>query len=361
MTKRAILRLALVGASLGPLVGCSLYGLAGAWNGFGATTSAVSTVANERTVYVSGQIRIPEGITSGKTLADLPNLSNLSPLLGVAGMAGVFQYGTAALGRGIQATELANSSVKEASIQFVDCLTGEVVATATSDAGGRYSIQLVFSGTQRAYMAQVILRNRNLQVAGFLAAPLGVNLASPEGKRAGVDLTPSSTMVAYSATLLSEIYPSVNLAQGFVGLTSTRLAAMVMAVAPGPLQNAGIWMDRESRFSSAPSFENLLSTVATSSAVLTSKVKMVSAQVLATDSMLVESPGINAAVLSQMVERIGALKVAPTEAGDLLSAIAAQVDLGRARQDAMPISKALPSLPPLPTPTPAEGANVTLN
>lgn len=364
MTKRTLLRLTLLAAAIGPLVGCSLYGLAGTWNSFGAATSTVSAVATDRLVHVSGQIKIPEGITAGKTIADLPTLSNLSPLLGVAGMAGVFQYATTALGREIQAAAAPGiTTVRDATIQFVDCLTGELVATALSDASGRYTAQLVFAGSQRAYMAQVILRNRNQQVAGFLAAPVGINLATPAGKRADVDLTPSSTMVAYSTTLLSEIYPSVNLGQGFVGLTSSRLAAMVMAVAPSSLQNANLVMDQTSTLASPTSFENLLSTVATASAVLTSEVKKVAAQALATDSLLVESPGTNAAVLGQLVERIAAVKTAPTSTGTqgFLDAIAAEIDLDRVRLEAAPISGTLPSLPPLPTPTPAEGTTVTLN
>ena len=361
MTRRLAWRLFLMIGSVGPLVGCSVYGLMGAWGG--ATTglsSTVSAVANERIAYVSGKIDLPAGITAGKTLADLPALTNLSPMLGVAAMAGVYHYAVASLER-TQATELAASTVTGAPIQFVDCLTGQVAATASTDAQGNYTAKLIFSGSQHAYIAQAILRNADQQVVGFLAAPLGIDLSTPSGKHSGIDLSPSSTMVAYSTALLSEIYPDVNLNQGFVGLPSQRLAAMTQQITPGALQSADTLMNQSSTFGTVDSFEELLSNVATASAVMTSEVKKVAAQALATDSLQVEAPGLNAAILGQLVTRIGAVSSVPAGTQGFLDAIASQVDLNQAKAVGDAIGSTLPSLPPLPAPTPAGGTSVTLN
>lgn len=361
MTRRSLVRLSLLLSTLMPLAGCSVYGFASALGGLSGGRE-VSDVATDRIFNVQGQIRLPQGMTLGQPVHELPALTTVAPLMAVAPMAGVHVYATTAL-REAQAVSFGPGTVRESEIQFVDLVTGEVAATASTDPTGRYSARLTFKGTERPYVAQTILRNKFNQVVGFLAAPLGVDVSTVGGKRAEVDLSPGTTMVAFSSVLLTEAYPSFNLRTGFVGLKSSRLAAMVGTIVPVRLQEAAALLDQSRTLSQATSFDALTSDTATASAVLTFQVKKLAMQALATDSLSVEAPGLNAALLGQMVERIGLL-TSPPAAGSTQSffeTIAQQVDLPSAKSEADQITTALPTLPPLPAPTPADGLDVTFN
>lgn len=358
MTRRSLLRAGLILATVGPLAGCSVYGLASAVGGLTGSGSAVSGLATERIFQVQGQIRLPLDLTASRPLEDLPALTTVAPLMAVAPLAGVHLYGTAAM-REIQG--FGPGTVSEGLIQFVDLVTGDVTATASTDAEGKYAASLIFAGTQRPFVAQTVLRNKYNQVVGFLAAPLGVDVSTVGGKRAQVDLSPATTMVAFSSVLLSETYPDFDLRKGFVGTKSPRLAAMVGQIAPSRLHQAALLLDQSRTLSQAASFGPLLSDSATASAVLTFQVKKLAMQALAANSLTVEAPGVNAAILGQMIERM-ALVTAPPAADStqgFFEAIGQQVDLPSALASGEQIAVTLPSLPPLPTPTPADGLDVT--
>ncbi|HEY9856660.1 MAG TPA: hypothetical protein V6D05_13035 [Stenomitos sp.] len=359
MTRRTLLRLSLGLAVVGPLAGCSVYGFTSALGSLGGQAE-VSDVATSRLFNVEGQIRLPLGLTTGRALQDLPALTTVSPLMAVAPTAGVHVYGTAAV-RETQSIGFASGTVHEAEIQFVDVVTGEVAATASTTVEGKYAARLSFTGTTHPFVAQTILRNQFNQVVGFLAAPLGVDVSTVAGKKALVDLSPASTMVAFSSVLLTEAYPGFDMRKGFVGIRSKRLAAMVSEISPQRLQKAVTLLDQSRTLSQGTSFDSLLSDTATASAVLTFQVKTLAMQALATDSLTVEAPGLNAALLGQMVDRIAAVTTPPAvdSAQGFFQAIAQQVDLPQAKSDGEQLATTLPELPPLPTPTPADGMNVT--
>lgn len=355
MTRRTLLRLSLLLSTIAPLAGCSVYGFASALGGLSGGAS-VSDVATDRIFNVQGQVRLPQALTAGPAVADLPALTTVAPLMTVATAAGVHVYGTQALSFG-------PGTVRETDIQFIDLVTGEVAATASTDAAGQYSARLTFRGTEHPYVAQTILRNRFNQVVGFLAAPMGVDVSTVGGKRAQVDLSPGTTMVAFSSVLLTEAYPSFDLRTGFVGLKSKRLAAMVGTIVPGRLQQAAALLDQSRTLNQAATFDGLTSDTATASAVLTFQVKKLAMQALATDSLSVEAPGLNAAILGQLVDRIASLTTPPAASStqSFFEQIAQQVDLPLAKSEGEQITNALPTLPPLPSPTPADGLDVTLN
>lgn len=360
MTRRTLLRLALTLATVGPLAGCSVYGFASALGGLTGHGAAVSDVATDRLFDLQGQIRLPQTLTMSRPLPDQPALSTVAPLLAVAPMAGVHLFNTSSL-REPQSVSFSPGTVREATIQFIDVVTGKVAATASTDVDGKYAARLTFNGTRHPFVAQTIVRNQFNQVVGFLAAPLGVDVSTVPGKRAQVDLSPASTMVAFSSLLLTEAYPGFDMRKGFEGITSKRLAAMVSAIAPQQLQKASALLDQSRTLNQAASFDALLSDTATASAVLTFQVKTLAMQALATDSLNVEAPGLNAAVLGQMVDRISALTtVPPTDSTKgFFEAIAPMIDLPLAKSEGEQISATLPALPPLPSPTPADGMNVT--
>jgi len=360
MTRRDLLRLALTLATIGPLAGCSVYGFASAFGGMTGSGTSVSGVATDRLFDLKGQIRLPQPLTSGRPLAELPALSTVAPLMAVAPMAGVHLYGTSALYTA-QAVGFGPGTVREAEIQFVDVLTGDVAATVSTDVDGRYAARLNLKGTQHPFVAQTFLRNQFNQVVGFLAAPLGVDVSTVGGKHAQVDLSPASTMVAFSSVLLTEAYPGFDMRKGFAGIKSQRLAAMVSKIDPNRLQQAALLLDQSRTLNQASSFDTLISNTATASAVLTFQVKTLAMQALATDSLTVEAPGLNAALLGQLVERIAAVTTPPAadSTQGFFETIAKQVDLPLAKSEGEQISATLPPLPPLPTPTPADGMNVT--
>lgn len=362
MTRRTTLRLSLFLATVVPLAGCSVYGFTSALGGLTGNGQSVSDVATDRIFNVEGQIRLPQTLTTGRALHELPALTSLSPLMAVAPMAGVHVYGTTSL-RQTQALGFGPGTVREAQIQFVDVTTGEVAATASTDPTGQYSARLVFKGTERPYIAQTVLRNQLNQVVGFLAAPLGVDVSTVGGKRARVDLTPGTTMVAFSSVLLTEAYPTFDLRTGFVGIKSQRLAAMVSTIPPAKLQSAAALLDQSRTLNQATTFDGLTSDTATASAVMTFQVRKLAMEALATDSLAAEAPGLNAALLGQMIERLSTLTSPPVVGStqSFFEAIAQQVDLPLAKSEGDSIGGSLPVLPPLPSPTPADGLDVTFN
>lgn len=362
MTRRTLLRLSLILSTLVPLAGCSVYGFTSALGGLSSNGQSVSDVATDRIFNVQGQIRLPQTLTSSRALHELPALSALTPLMAVAPMAGVHVYGTTAL-REAQSLGFGTGTVREAEIQFVDVTTGQVAATASTDPLGHYAARLVFKGTERPFVAQTVLRNQLNQVVGFLAAPMGVDVSTVGGKRAQVDLTPGTTMVAFTSVLLTETYPTFDLRTGFVGLKSERLAAMVSTLPPARLQSAAALLDQSRTLNQAITFEALTSDAATASAVMTFQVRKLAMQALATDSLTVEAPGLNAALLGQLVDRLASLTSPPVvdSTQSFFEAIAQQVDLPLAKSEGNVISDTLPALPPLPSPTPADGLDVTFN
>lgn len=360
MTHRTFLRLSLLLATVGPLAGCSAYGIFSTLSGLSPSGQTVSDVAADRIFQVQGQVRLPQSLTSARPLAEMPALTTVAPLFAVAPLAGVHVYGAAAVNFQAQTTSFGSGTVRETLIQFVDPETGEISATASTDVDGRYNARLVFKGTDHPFIAQTVLRNQFNQVVGFLAAPMGVDVSKPSGKHGQVDLSPGTTMIAFSSVLLSETYPTFDLRTGFVGVKSKRLAAMVGEVAPNRMQSAAALLDQSRTLSEAGGFDSLLSNTATASAVLTFQVKKLAMQALATDSITVEATGLNAAILGQLVERMALVTAPPAGSTQgFFEAIAQQVDLPSAKSQGEAIADTLPTLPPLPTPTPADGIGVT--
>lgn len=353
MTPRTLASLLSVGLAMGPLVGCSLYGLSAAWDG-ALDRQSTQGVATRRIFEVQGTVRLPAGI-AGAPLAMMPELATGSTLLGVAMVAGVHRYPQA-----LAPVSAADGTVRDAQLQFVDLETGAVVATTSTDARGRYSQRLVFDGTMRPFVVQTLLRNQAGKVVGFLAAPLGVDVREPSGRRAEVDVSAASTMLAFSATLLSEAYASFEPSKGFGGVQSARLASAVRAMPPAKTQAAATLLGQSKTLNSASSFAGLLSDTATASAVLTFEVKKLAMQAMATDSLAVEAPALNSALLGQLVTRMAAIKEPAAGASEgFLTTIAKQVDLEEAKQTSQTEAQVLPTaLPPLPTPTPALGIDV---
>ncbi|MNX90463.1 hypothetical protein D3C86_1225160 [compost metagenome] len=346
---------------LGPLAGCSVYGLASSL-GFGAAESrGTSDLATDRISLLSGRVLVPETIGGATPLAELPALTVVSPLLAVAPLAGVHLYAQRLLPatRATQAAAFGPEGVREALVEFIDLATGEVAATASTGDDGRYSTKLVFKGARHSYMAQTILRNGRDQVVGFLAAPVGVDVSQPVGKRPTLDLSAGSTLVALSTTLLSEAYPTFDLTKGYAGIKSDRLAAMVGAIPPQRIQGAAALLN-QSRTLKAPTFDKLLSDTATASAVMTYEVRKLAQQASGATSITQEAPALNAAILGQLIERLSSLTTPPAadSTEGFFDAIGKEVDLDKARSEADQIKTVLPSLPPLPSPTPAKGVEV---
>lgn len=358
---RFALRMSLLLGVLGPLAGCSVYGLASTL-GFGSTeVRGTSDLATDRVSVLSGRVQVPAALSGAKALADLPALTTVAPLLAVAPLAGVHLYAPSSLGlgRAVQAASFGPEGVRDALVEFVDLETGEVAATASTGVNGLYATRLVFKGARHSYMAQTLLRNGRNQVVGFLAAPVGVDVSQPVGKRPVLDLSPGSTLVALSTTLLSEAYPTFDLSKGYAGIKSGRLAAMVGAIPPHRLQGAASLLN-QSRTLNADSFDKMLSDTATASAVMTYEVRKLAQQATGASSITQESPGVNASILGQIVDSLSNLTTPPaadTTQG-FFEAIGKQVDLGRANTDGDQIETTLPSLPPLPSPTPAKGVEV---
>ncbi|HEY9900476.1 MAG TPA: hypothetical protein V6D00_14970 [Pantanalinema sp.] len=355
---RLALRLGLLLGVLAPLAGCSVYGLASSM-GFGATEGrSTSEIATDRISVLSGHVQVPAALGGTKALAEMSPLTVVSPLLAVAPLAGVHLYAPSSI-RSVQATSFGPEGVREALVEFVDLETGEVAATATTGQDGLYATRLVFKGTRHSYMAQTILRNARGQVVGFLAAPVGVDVSLPVGKRPSLDLSAGSTLVALSTTLLSDAYPTFDMTKGYAGIKSGRLAAMVGTIPPHRLQGAASLLD-QSRTLNADSFDKLLSDAATASAVMTYEVRKLAQQATGAASITEEAPGVNAAILGQLVDRLASLTTPPSadSTQGFFEAVGKQVDLGQARTDGDQIKTALPSLPPLPSPTPAKGVEV---
>jgi hypothetical protein len=188
---------------------------------------------------------------------------------------------------------------------------------------------------------------------------VGADVSEPVGKRPTLDLSAGSTLVALSTTLLSEAYPTFDMTKGYAGIKSGRLAAMVGAIPLHRLQGAARLLN-QSRTLNADSFDRLLSDTATASAVMTYEVRKLAQQATGAASITEEAPGVNAAILGQLVERLSSLTTPPAadSTQGFFEAIGKQVDLDQARTEGETIKTVLPSLPPLPTPTPAKGVEV---
>lgn len=353
MTARALTLLLGIGLSLGPLVGCSLYGLSAALEGLGERQST-SGIATRRIFDVSGTVRLPTSLAT-VPLVSLPELATGSTLLGVAMLAGVHRFPAAVL-----PTTGADGTLRNAQLQFVDLTTGAVVASTSTDLKGHYTQRLVFEGSQRPFVVQLLLRNQAGKVAGFLAAPLGVDVREPAGRKAEVDVSAASTMVAFSATLLSEAYATFDPTQGYAGLASARLAAMVRALPPTRLQAAAALLGASRTLATATSFPALLSDTATASAVMTFEIRKLAMQAQATDSLALESPSLNAALLGQLITRISEAQVPASGTSEgFLGTMAAQINLTEAKAASQADAQVWPTtLPPLPSPTPALGVDV---
>lgn len=355
------LRVSLLLGVLGPLAGCSVYGLASSL-GLGASgTRGTSDLAVDRVSVLSGRVLLPAAMTGATAIADMPALSVRSPLLEVAPLAGVHLYETTSLAtsRQVQVARIAPGGVRDALVEFIDLETGEVAATASTGANGLYSTRLVFKGVRHSYMAQTLLRNGKDQVIGFLAAPVGVDVSQPEGKRPSLDLSPGSTLVALSTTLLSEAYPSFDLSKGFAGIKSGRLSALASKLAPQNMQGAAALLNQSSTLNAAD-FDRLISDTATASAVMTYEVRKLAQQATGASSITQEAPGVNASILAQLVQRLAGLTTPPAadSTQGFFEAIGKQVDLAKAVTEGEQIKAELPTLPPLPSPTPAKGIEV---
>ncbi|MNX73920.1 hypothetical protein D3C86_1053370 [compost metagenome] len=206
-------------------------------------------------------------------------------------------------------------------------------------------------------------------MAGFLAAPLGANIASVNDKRQVVDVTPGSTLVTFASTLMTEAYPDFQVDKGFEGIKSQRLATLTQGVSPSSLGKAVGILDQSSALSEAGRFETLLGETATASAVLTSHVKALTQKAANANLDQIETGtalSFQTAVISQLVERIGAFVPDPAnQSQSLFEAVAEQVDLGKVRvvaeqvrQQAAP--QPLPTLPPEPSPIPNPGVGIVL-
>jgi len=343
-----------VGVAVTPLFGCGALGL-GTLATLSAGTTSVAT-ATQRIARVSGTIRLPDSLMAGRSLADLPPLTPGTPLQRVAAIAGVSEYAAQSLaGPRIQAIA---SPVTGGAVEFVDLETGQVASSTEVDSAGRFTATLTISGHRHPFMAQIRIRNASNQVAGFLAAPLGLDLSQPAGKRAAIEVSPATTVLAAAATLLSESYPTFDPTRGFEGVVSTRLALMVGELAPSQVQAASGLMDASQTLSQARTFDGLWSDLATASAVMTYDVRQLARTALATDSLALENPGVNAAILSQFVERLPSVQPGTGQSG-FFSAVMPQVNLDVARQRGSELAKALPDLPPLPSPTPPQGLDVS--
>lgn len=97
---------------------------------------------------------------------------------------------------------------------MVDLTTGQVAASARTDASGHYSLPVVFSDAQHPFIVQTILKNAQGSVAGILAAPLGAKADAFNGHSPTRDLSAVSTVLTFSSCLLTEAYPRFTDATG---------------------------------------------------------------------------------------------------------------------------------------------------
>lgn len=357
-------RLFALTALLLPLSGCALTALGSLW-GSGAPMATSGSEPEFRAVSLTGSLRIPANLAAQGDFSGVPAMSIVNPLVAVAPIA---DYDPSATYRILSVSGSVpvagwepDGRIRHATIEVIDPETGEVVGTAITDAAGRYEVRVFARGARsRGFLLQARLKNPLGQTIGILAAPVGVRAVSVDSRRVGMDVSAGSTLLAFTSMLMSERFLDLSLSEGFAGLRSPRLARVIAEVDGVNAQKASRVLDRGKLVTEAPSFDALLSNLATSSAMLTFEVKKTSheaaGRAMASNE---EELAYHAAVLGQtMGTLVTVAERYPASASiNLFEAAASLVTTEGVRQKAGAIQnelppESIPPLPPAPTPTP---------
>lgn len=333
--------------------------------GSGTPLATSGSEPESRAVSLSGSLRVPANLAAQGDFNAVPAMTVVNPLVAVAPIA---DYEPSATYRILGMTSVASLAgwesdgrIRHATIEVIDPETGEVVGTSKTDAAGRYELRVFSRGARSTgFLLQARLMNALGQTIGFLAAPVGVRAVSVDARRVGMDVSAGSTLLAFTSMLMSERFLDLSLTAGFAGLRSPRLARVIAEVDTEAAQQASRVLDRGKLVIEAPSFDALLSNLATSSAMLTFEVKKTSHQAVGRAMASNEEElAYHAAVLGQTMGSL--VMVAdryPASASvNLFEAAASLVTPEGVRQKAGAIQHdlapdSIPPLPPAPTPTP---------
>ncbi|MNX60256.1 hypothetical protein D3C86_911580 [compost metagenome] len=358
----------LTAALWAPLSGCALVAVGGL---FSPTTPLSERDAEppKRALTVRGVLKAPLNLVAQGALADAPALTATQPFASAAPLSRVqalpsFRIlalpGDATPG---QERWNADGTVRHAAVELIDPATGEVVGSGHTDEMGRFVIATFTRGAGPAgFIAQAILRNAKGQTAGLLAAPFGAAVVSVPTKKEGIEVSAGTTLLTFSSLFLSNAYPSVDLSKGFSGVSSPRLGQLVSGLPNQQVQTTSGVLNRGTLITGARSFDEVLNNLVTSGAVLSFQVDKLGKRAASASVSTEQEVGLHSAVLTQLLETIVAVDDQQAASGapatqDLFEEAAGQVNLEAVKQKADEIARhiapsSMPTLPPIPTPTP---------
>lgn len=331
--------------------------------------SGYSTAAGEpplRALTVRGVLKVPAEFAAKGSLSAAPALGVANPFTDVAPSSRIIQ------GLRILATEPqassgtewnADGTVRFAHVDLVNPVTGEVVGTGVTDGTGYFVVQTTTPAANRVpLLAQAVLRNSAGETAGVLAAPFGAAVTSVPTRQAGVEVSVGSTLLTFSTLLLSDQYDKVDLREGFKGVKSVRLGTLVSAMSSDRTSTAASVLSRNPDLGALPGFDALVSKIASESAELSYHIQDITNRA-ANNSPLTPDGEVSfaSAAMDSLLGAIIRLDADAQASGsattNLFQGAASQVDLTTVKQQADDIQRGIgpspvPTLPPIPTPTP---------
>lgn len=353
-----------------PLSGCGLAALGGV---LAPTRNLASGFVEppRRALVVKGQIRVPETLARQGSLAAAGPLTLARPFEPVAPIS---RSAYRLLNLGIQAVGDDTSSrtdwnpdgtVRFAPVDLINPTTGEKVGEGVTDRDGNFVVRTYTLGASRAaFIAQAVLKNRQGETAGILAAPFGAAVVSVPSRNEGVNVSVGTTMLTFSTLLLSDSYLQVDLSRGLAGLKSARLDKLVAGLDGKTVAESAQVLDQGENLLAAKDFDTLVGTLATSSAVLSFNVERLGREAGGGKELTPETEvSLHTAIMTEVLNSITKIQqeelASPSASGitDLFAMAAQKVDMARVQQKAEQIARNLapdtvPTLPPLPTPTP---------
>ncbi len=350
------------------LSGCALVA-GGGWFAQPVPLSQRNVEPPKRALTVRGVLKAPTNLVAQGSLADAPAITAshpfdaAAPISRVQSLAGFRIMTLPGEGEPGRANWNADGTVGSAVVQLIDPNTGELMGTGFTDAQGRFVIKTFTRGRDMsAFIAQTVLRNAKGETVGLLAAPFGVAVVSVPTKKEGVEISAGTTLLTFSSVFLSNTYPTLDLSKGFAGVASPRLGKLVSGFSASDVHATSAVLNRGTPITGAKSFDEVLTSLVTSSAVLSFQVDRLGKQVNSALLSPEEEVSLHSAILDQLLATI--LKVDDQQAAsgapatnDLFETAAGEVDLDIVKQKAEEIARqitpsSMPTLPPIPTPTP---------
>lgn len=354
-----------------PLSGCGLAALGGML----APTQNLVSAHDEpprRALTVKGQIRVPETLARQGSLSSAPSMTVSKPFEQVAPISRSsyrvlgFGFGVQAVGDEGPRTEWnPDGTVKFAPVDLINPTTGEKVGEGMTDGAGNFVVRtFTLKGGRAAFIAQAVLRNAKGETAGVLAAPFGAAVVSVPSKSEGVNVSVGTTMLTFSTLLLSDSYLQVDLSKGLVGVKSARLDKLVAGLDGKQVSDSAQVLDQGDNILAAKDFDSLVGTLATSSAVLSFNIEKLGREAGGSAPLSPETEvSLHTAVMTELLGNIVKIQqeaiASPSVSGiqDLFAKAVERIDVAKVQKKAEELAKNLapktvPTLPPIPTPTP---------